>query len=151
MSSKNKKREVQPEVEQPVVEINEVVEDASMVIDPAVFETKLFVEETDAEFESAVDELKSLPDVTNEEPVEPCVCEEPCTDPCVCQETPKINELLAEPILNETIDAEMTAEMEEEGAKVIAEMVHNSIMEDLKALAPVAEVQNVVKNDRTLY
>ena len=71
MSKKNKKI-VEGQIEEPQVEETtqeEIVESEPIRIDSEVFETKLFVEEIDAELEDAIEELKALPDVTEEEPV----------------------------------------------------------------------------------
>jgi hypothetical protein len=107
MSNKNKKRGFFNQVvEEPEEEKNEVIESTPMVIDPEVFETKLFVEE---EPEITPEDLVAQEEFINEAPAEPCKCDENCvcTEPCACVE----EKLVEEPKPQRTIESLSRAEL----------------------------------------
>jgi len=186
MSNKKSKRvyskpkQVEKPVEEKIEEqVEEITEVQPMVIDPAVFETKLFVEEEPEEFveitgeEEIVEEPEEikieqhiegekLADVLEANHNIDAVAElekvleaaqadvelvESTEETIIIAEDEVKEELqnlefsAEESIqISETSESEsmytLTEEQEEEGAKAIADMVNNSILKELKALAP---------------
>jgi hypothetical protein len=105
MSNKNKRRGILNQIIEEPEEKNEVVEKEAMVIDPEVFETKLFVEEKPEEKLMTEEEVVAQEEFVNEEP---CVCEEPCTEPCTCSE-----EIVEVPKPERTIESLTRSELRE--------------------------------------
>jgi hypothetical protein len=82
--------------------------------------------------------------ITLESHTESCVCEEPCTEPCTCV-APTLEEQPNQGCIDTPeLEDILTPEQEEEGAQVIADMVNNSILEELKALAPEPPAQKTI-------
>ena len=112
MSNKNKKRGFLNQIiDEPEVEKNEVVEQEALIVD-----LKAEAPEVEKEIPTPEEEVQIFAEdivPPQGEPVEePCVCTEPCTEPCVCEES-----------IPEIVDE-------------VAKFVNDSIIEELKVLAP---------------